>query len=356
MRLCRPRRTALDTRRRRRFAVEGEPAISSCCCCCLQQVRPGCWRRCQRRRLCPTNRVLGLEAALSLALSNNRRVKNSALEAQKSDDQVNVARSRRLPQFQVDVLAGSLLQPFDFTFPAGSFGTYPSTGPIPSTDAKIRTPAQFTTFITAAIDQPLTQQYKIDLGIRRPSLGARSLAKAFALSARRSRPTSETHTSSWWRRRPRLEAARQAVKTLEEAQRVTARVRGAADGASRRRAGGRCAPGKEPIRAVGRGERARDPARGSERPAGPRPRRRRSAWSRSPSTTRTDMTLDAARQRAAESRPEIRQAQLKETAGGIRPPPRQGRVHPDVSASVRYLGFYNFEVAAERTSRSRGCS
>src|SRR4029434_10614083 len=94
--------------------------------------------------------LLALEAALSLALDNNRQVKISALEAQKTEHQLNVVRSKRLPQFHVDALAGTLLQPFDFTFPAGSFGTYPGTGPIPSTDAKITTEVQFTASVTAA--------------------------------------------------------------------------------------------------------------------------------------------------------------------------------------------------------------
>jgi len=103
----------------------------------------------------PEEPLLTLDHAVSLALDNNRGVKISGLEAQRAVHQVNIARSKRLPQFRVDALAGSLLQPFDFTFPAGSFGTYPETGPIPSTDAKIRTDAQFTSFVTAAVDQPL---------------------------------------------------------------------------------------------------------------------------------------------------------------------------------------------------------
>src|SRR6185369_3114600 len=83
----------------------------------------------------PEEPLLTLDAALSRALDHNRQVEQSALEAQKSEHLVNIARSRRLPQFHFDALAGSLLQPFDYTFPAGSFGTFPETGPIPSSDA-----------------------------------------------------------------------------------------------------------------------------------------------------------------------------------------------------------------------------
>src|SRR4029450_2118936 len=76
-----------------------------------------------------------------------------------------------LPQFHFDALAGSLLQPFDYTFPAGSFGTFPETGPIPSTDAKIRTEAQVTTSVTASVDQPLTQLHELNLGVKATELG-----------------------------------------------------------------------------------------------------------------------------------------------------------------------------------------
>ena len=55
--------------------------------------------------------------------SNNRLVKNSALEEQKYDFQVSTMRSKRLPHFQLSVLGGELLQPFDFTFAKGTFGT-----------------------------------------------------------------------------------------------------------------------------------------------------------------------------------------------------------------------------------------
>ena len=97
--------------------------------------------------------LLRLDDALSIALENNRLVRNSSLEAQKFGFRVSTSRSRRLPQFQLDVLSGGLLQPFDFNIPAGSLGNFATTGPIPATDAKITTHAQFTTFATGSIDR-----------------------------------------------------------------------------------------------------------------------------------------------------------------------------------------------------------
>src|SRR4029077_21090278 len=86
--------------------------------------------------------ILTLDDAVSIALSNNRLVRNSVLEAGKYDFPVGTARRRRLPHFQFSAIGGELLHPFDFTFEKGTFGTYPGTGPIPSQDAKVHTPAQ----------------------------------------------------------------------------------------------------------------------------------------------------------------------------------------------------------------------
>ena len=87
----------------------------------------------------PVDPLLTLDGALALALEHNRGVTITALQEQELGHDVSIARSRRLPQFHFDVLAGSLLHSFDFTFPAGSFGSYPGVGSVPSTDAKITT-------------------------------------------------------------------------------------------------------------------------------------------------------------------------------------------------------------------------
>ena len=291
----------------------------------------------------PEDPLLTLDGAVSLALSNNRAVKNSALEAQKSDDQVSVARSRRLPKFQLDVLAGSLLQPFDFTFRAGSFGTYPSTGPIPSTDAKIRTPARFTTFTTASIDQPLSQLYKINLGVRATELGReitreglRAERQKVAADVRRAyfglvaSQTSVEAARRRWRRSSRRSASR--LSTLRSARcfvptrwKSSRAWPGADTSCPRRRTGsppsGRCSTTCWAASS-----------------------RHASASSRSPSTRRDELTLEPARQRAAESRPELRQAEAREKQADYERRIAKADYIPDVSASVRYVGFYNYEV------------
>ena len=56
------------------------------------------------------------------------------------------------------------------------------------------------------------------------------------------------------------------------------------------------------------------------------------------------LTLDAARQRAAESRAEIRQADLKEQQAEYDRRLAKAEYIPDLSVSLRYVGFTNFDV------------
>ncbi len=167
--------------------------------------------------------LLTLDEAVSIALAKNRLIKNSVLEAGKYDFQVSPARSRRLPHFQFAALGGQLLQPFDFTFGRGVFGTYPGIGPVPGKQSKVHTPAQPTAYLTGSLDVPLLQQYKIGLGIRATELG-REIAKE-DVRAERQKVAAEVRKAYFElvATQAGVDAAREAVKTLEEAQRVTLR-------------------------------------------------------------------------------------------------------------------------------------
>ena len=293
--------------------------------------------------------VLALEDAVALALSNNRLVKNSALEAQKYDFRVSTARTRRLPQFQFASLGGELMHSFDFTFDQGAFGTYPGVGPIPGKKTTIRQPARFTTYTTGAIDQPILQQYKIGLAIRATELG-RQIARE-DVRAERQKIAAEVRTAYFElvATQAGVEAAREAVKTLEEAQRVTLRyiseqtvLRGDALEVDARLAKSRyefsvaengLATQREQLnQLLGRdlGTRFRvDPMLEDDA---------------------TDLTLDAARDKAAQSRPEIRQALLKEKQAEYDRRIAKAEYIPDLSLSVRYQGLNNVRVLPENVA------
>lgn len=113
----------------------------------------------------PMGERLSLETALRLALANNRQVQSARLQVLKAEEDIEVARSRRLPVFDIELQASQLLTPVDFGFPQGAFGEYPGTGPIPSADTTISVPRQLTYYVSSQLSQPITQLFRINLGI-----------------------------------------------------------------------------------------------------------------------------------------------------------------------------------------------
>ena len=287
--------------------------------------------------------VLTLDEAVSLALNNNRLVKNSAFEAEKFDFHVDTARSRRLPQFQVAALGGELLHSFDFTFRQGAFGTFNTVGPIPSTDKKIRTPARFTTYATGAIDQPLSQQYKIGLGIRATEIG-REIAKE---DVREQRQKIAAEIKSVYYEliatQSGVDAARQSVTALEEAQRLTSRylaqqtvLKGDALEVDARLAKSRYELSTAEDALVTQSEHLNQLiGRNVSTPF---------RVTAVPDDDLKGLTLDEARQKAMGSRPEVRQAHLKEKQAEFDHRIAKAEYIPDLSLSLRYQGLDNVRV------------
>lgn len=293
--------------------------------------------------------VLTLDEAVNLALQHNRLVKNSVLEVQKNDFQVSTARSRRKPQFQFSMLGGELLHPFDFTFEKGVFGTYPGIGPIPGTNAKVHTPALFTTYLTGSIDQPVTQQYKIGLGIHATELG-RDIARE-EVRAERQKISAEVRDAYFnlFAIQASVEAAQEAVKTLEEAQRVTVQY----------------VTEKTVLRADAldvdaRLAKSRYELSVAENGLATQREALNQLLGRDVATTfrvefipeqdASDLTLNSARQGALMNRPEVRQAQLKEKQAEYDRRLAKAEYIPDLSLEIRYQGINNVQVLPQNVT------
>jgi outer membrane protein TolC len=120
--------------------------------------------------------VLSLEDAVALALRNNRNVASATISVERAEQKVGAARARRLPSLEVQAQAGTTLTPIRVSFPEGSFGTFPATGPIPSEDTVVETPRSVTGLINASLAQPITQLHKIGLNTKLSEL-ARDVEK-----------------------------------------------------------------------------------------------------------------------------------------------------------------------------------
>jgi len=122
-------------------------------------------------------RVLTLDEAIRLAVANNRSLKIASLEVDKSNWQLAEIKTKRLPSISGTVLGSQLLNEVSFSFPAGAFGEIPGVGPFPTTDTKITTPRQPIAYVMAQAIQPLSQLYKINLGVRAEELSTRIAAE-----------------------------------------------------------------------------------------------------------------------------------------------------------------------------------
>jgi outer membrane protein TolC len=201
----------------------------------------------------------------------------------------------------------------------------------------------FTTYLTGSIDQPLTQQYKIGLGIHATELG-RDIARE-DVRAERQKIAAEVRDAYFnlFAIQASVDAAREAVKTFEEAQRVTVQyvaektvLRGDALDVD-----ARLAKSHYELSVAENGL-------ATQREALNQLLGRDVATSFRvefiPQQDTSDLTLDSARQEALVNRPEGRQAHLKEKQAEYERRLAKAEYIPDLSLEVRYQGINNVQV------------
>src|SRR5260370_2192025 len=101
--------------------------------------------------------VLTLDRAIELARANNRETKRVKFDIDKQREAWAEAKTALYPRFDTYLLGTQLLQPLDFTIKARQLRTYPSTGPIPSKNMDLHTPARPVAVASITATQPITQ-------------------------------------------------------------------------------------------------------------------------------------------------------------------------------------------------------
>jgi outer membrane protein TolC len=163
---------------------------------------------------------LTLDEAIQIAISNNRSLRIATLEVDRSKWQVAETKTKRLPSFSATVVGSQLLNEVSFTFKEGAFGSFPSTGPIPNKDTKITTPTRPTALVIGQVSQPLSQLYKIHLGVRAQELNSQiSGEKARAQRQALIKDVKQAYYAVL-QSESALEASEAAVKQYQELDRV----------------------------------------------------------------------------------------------------------------------------------------
>jgi outer membrane protein TolC len=117
---------------------------------------------------------LTLDEAIEQAIANNSSLKTAGLDTLRAADNLGAARTKRFANTQVIALGGQLLTKPSFTFQKGALGTYPSTGPIPSTNTTTEIARKPAGAVYASVAQPLSTQYKLHLQLRALALGVQA--------------------------------------------------------------------------------------------------------------------------------------------------------------------------------------
>lgn len=116
---------------------------------------------------------LTLDQAVQLALKQNRSIRNALLDVAKANNRVDQLRTRLYPGIHFYFLGSQQLQSLDFTFNRGLLGVYPGIGPIPQQDIKVSTGLQPTAVAVARVQQPLSTLRRIRLNIATLRLNTR---------------------------------------------------------------------------------------------------------------------------------------------------------------------------------------
>jgi outer membrane protein TolC len=109
--------------------------------------------------------VLTLDRAIELARANNRETKRAKFDIDRQREASAEAKTALYPRFDTYLLGTQLLQPLDFTIKTGQLGTYPSTGPIPSSNIDLHTPARPIAVASITATQPITQLRRIRFSV-----------------------------------------------------------------------------------------------------------------------------------------------------------------------------------------------
>ena len=109
---------------------------------------------------------LTLEEALIIAVAENPKIENAFLEIKKADNAIWAVKTKLFPEFDFSLYEAYHITDEAFEFKQGAFGDFPIIGPIPAENTSIDTTPNFTTFITATAQQPISQLYEISLLVK----------------------------------------------------------------------------------------------------------------------------------------------------------------------------------------------
>ena len=280
--------------------------------------------------------VLTLDQAIELARATNRETKRAKFEIDKQREASAEARTSYFPRFDTYLLATELLTPLDFRIKAGQLGTFPSTGPIPSSNVDIHTAARPIGVVSITLTQPITQIPRIRLGVAEQRLNEDLSRQTYAGWNRQLVSDVRRAYYSLLQSQSQAESQRATIHSLEELGRLTERrlQERAALKADSLRIKAEEAKAKYQLLVVE--DTLSDRKEALNRLLG---RDLLADFSVEPvsSALPEELELSAARKRALAQRPEIKVASIKKNQANLETKIEKTRYLPDVSIQANYL-------------------
>jgi len=280
--------------------------------------------------------VLTLDQAIELARANNRETKRAKFEIDKQREALAEAKTSYFPRLDTYLLATELLTPLDFRIKAGQLGTFPSTGPIPSSNVDLRTAARPVAVASITLTQPITQLRRIRLGVAEQRLNEDLSRQSYAERDQQLVRDVRRAYYSLLQSQSQAESQRATIHSLEELGRLTERrlEERAALKADSLRIKAEEAKAKYQLLVVE--DTLSDRKEALNRLLG---RDLLADFSVEPvsSALPEELELAAARKRALAQRPEIKVASIKKNQANLETRIEKTRYLPDVSIQANYL-------------------
>jgi len=281
-------------------------------------------------------KLLTLEDAVLLARSHNRELKQAGLEIHKQQEAFSEAKTQLYLRFDTYFLASELLTPLDFTIRSGTLGTFPATGPIPAKDSKIHTPARPVAITSVTATQPVTQLFRINLSIKQQKLAAELSQQSYF--EHEQGVVNEVRRAYYaiLQSQSELESQRALVTYLEELQQLTSRrlqQEAVLKADSLRITAQRT---KAVYQITVTEDALADQKEALNRLLG-RELLTEFAVEMVPSSLAEESTLQQARKRAVEMRPEIKAEAIKRERANLDTKIEKTRYIPDISVQANYL-------------------
>lgn len=165
--------------------------------------------------------LLTLEQAVAMALRDNPRVKNAALDVNRSLEEFAATQTRRLPSFSFEAIGSQQLTPINFTFERGVFGTFPGIGPVPAENTKLSTGLQPTAIFTTRISQPLSQLFKTNLNLKQLRLKTEIAQEGLRAKQQETVRDVKRAYFALLQTQSAMEAAAETIRMYKELDRVT---------------------------------------------------------------------------------------------------------------------------------------